>query len=81
MSFSILMIVAGFRLVALVGGHGEINAATGIPVAVTYTAIPLAGIFIFMHALRHLVGLFGKNHEFSAETPEAEAAALKEDAD
>ncbi|MFA6448790.1 MAG: TRAP transporter small permease [bacterium] len=81
-SFSTLMIVSGFRLVALVGGHGESNAATGIPVAVTYMAIPVAGIFIFMHAIRHLIGLFGENYEIVSATIETETVSEKEaDAD
>lgn len=57
-AFSGLMTVAGFRLVKFVMDHGEINPATGIPVGYTYLALPLSGIFIFMHALKHLADLF-----------------------
>ncbi len=57
-AFSGLMVIGGFRLVKFVMDNNEINPATGIPVGYTYLALPLAGIFIFMHALKHLLDLF-----------------------
>jgi len=71
-AFSVLMIAAGSRLVRFVNLNQEINPATGIPVGFTYLAIPLAGAFIFLHAMKHLIDLFRGTYEI--RDLEAEAA-------
>ncbi len=76
--FSIVMVVAGFRLYSFVMAHGEINPATGIPVGYTYFAIPVAGIFIFLHSLRHIIDLMAGTYDFTefAEDASGEGVAI-----
>ena len=50
--FAVVMVVSGARLVQMT--TGQTLPATKLPVALTYFAIPLGGLFILMHAILQL---------------------------
>lgn len=50
--FAVVMVVAGARLVQMT--TDQTLAATKLPVAASYLAIPLGGLFILMHAILQL---------------------------
>ncbi|MFH1539747.1 MAG: TRAP transporter small permease subunit, partial [bacterium] len=50
--FAVVMVVSGGRLVLMT--TGQTLPATNLPVAITYLAIPLGGLFILMHAILQL---------------------------
>ena len=63
--FGTVMAVAGARLTLFVQANGETYPATKLPVALCYAAVPLGGLFIFLHALPHFVDLFTGRYDFS----------------
>ena len=72
--------VAGFRLVAFTAGNQQTFPATKLPVGyAAYLAIPLAGIFIALHAIPHLADLFSGTYDFTT-AEEQELAREQEQA-
>jgi C4-dicarboxylate transporter DctQ subunit len=78
LAFAGVMTVAGFRLVFFTVGNQQTYPATKLPVGyAAYLAIPLAGIFIALHAMRHLIDLFTGDYDFT--TAEDEDLAHEEE--
>lgn len=76
LAFAGAMTVAGFRLVFFTLANQQTYPATKLPVGyAAYLAIPLAGIFIALHALRHLLDLFAGRYDFTT-SEEEELASL-----
>ena len=71
LAFAGAMTIAGFRLVYFTVGNQQTYPATKLPVGwAAYLAIPLAGIFIALHALRHLIDLFTDSYDFTTAEEE-----------